>query len=157
MRRLAALLFVFHFWPRKNNIWPFEKDELKAENFLKHLAKFVLVLLLWERKTWSHLQAGRQIPFYPDCWLPFAFPSSCEGIASFLKACLPFICPSVCYGDQTWKQNLSCDSISVDEISSESCSSLLWTFNSETTLVSPCRLIRKSEDAEQISRLAEEF
>lgn len=75
------------------------------EELLKHLTKFVLVLFLWERKTWSKLQAGRQIRLQPDCWLRFAFLSFSEGIESFSKACLPP--PALClsYGVQIWKQN----------------------------------------------------
>lgn len=96
---------------------------------MKHLTKFVLVLFLWERKTWSNLQAGHFIPVVGSDLL---FSPPVRALHFSQRHVLPFFPCSVCYGDQIWKQNLSCDSISVDEISFESCSSLLCTFNSET-------------------------
>lgn len=70
------------------------------------------------------------------------FSSLCESITSFSKASLLFfLLFSNCYGDHIWKKNLSCDSISVDEISFESSRSLLWTFNNEKQHCFPVGLL----------------
>lgn len=81
----------FSFLHRKNKIWPLEEDGLSGIfwNISQNLSLFAF--FMGERKTWSNLQAGRQILFYPNGWLWFTFLFSCEGITSFSKASLLFL------------------------------------------------------------------